>query len=76
MIDPSFPGGTPDFILAGDDAAAKQQVIDIARSFGWKGVVDVGGIVSSRYLEPLAMVWILEFFRTKNANHALTFLRK
>jgi predicted dinucleotide-binding enzyme len=76
MVDPKFPGGPPDFFLAGNDAPAKKQVTDIAHDFGWSNIVDLGGIESARYLEPLAMVWILEFFRTGNGNHAVTMVRK
>jgi predicted dinucleotide-binding enzyme len=75
MVDPQFPGGPPDMIIAGNDAGAKQAVTDILKDFGW-GVVDLGGIESSRYLEPLAMVWILHYFQTKNGNHAFKLLHK
>ncbi len=75
MISPSFPGGKPDMFIAGDSSEAKQQVAQICQDFGWD-VVDLGGIVSSRYLEPLAMVWIIHYMRTKSGNHALKFLRK
>ena len=75
MTSPSFPGGKPDMFIAGDSSEAKQQVAQICQDFGWD-VVDLGGIVSSRYLEPLAMVWIVHYMRTKSGNHALKFLRK
>jgi hypothetical protein len=75
MVDPQFPGGPPDMIIAGNDSGAKQAVTDILKDFGW-GVVDLGGIESSRYLEPLAMVWILHYFQTKNGNHAFKLLHK
>jgi predicted dinucleotide-binding enzyme len=75
MVDPQFPGGPPDMVIAGNDAGAKQAVTDILKDFGW-GVVDLGGIESSRYLEPLAMVWILHYFQTKNGNHAFKLLHK
>ena len=54
---------------------AKATVGEILRTFGWS-VVDIGGIEGSRYLEPLAMIWILQFFRTNNGNHAFKLLRK
>jgi len=76
MVDPKFPGGPPDLFIAGNDEAAKKQVADIAHAFGFPNVVDLGRIEASRYLEALAMVWILEYFRTGNANHAVTMARK
>ena len=76
MVDPQFPGGPPDMFLAGNDAEAKNQVSKICTEFGWPGAIDSGGIEAARYLEPLAMVWILEYFRTGNPNHAFKMLRK
>jgi predicted dinucleotide-binding enzyme len=76
MIFPKFPGGPPDMIIAGNDAEAKKKVTEICTDFGWPGAIDQGGIESSRYLEPLAMVWILEYFRTGSPNHAIKMLRK
>lgn len=75
MFRPEFPGGPPDMFIAGNDARAKQTVSQILNEFGWE-VVDLGGIDASRYLEPLAMVWILHTIRTRSSNHAFKLLRK
>jgi predicted dinucleotide-binding enzyme len=75
MVDPQFPGGPPDMLIAGNDAGAKETVTGILKDFGW-AVIDLGGIESSRYLEPMAMVWILHAFQTKTGNHAFKLLRK
>lgn len=75
MVDPDFPGGPPDMFICGGDDAAKGTVKGLLTSFGW-GVIDVGGIASSRYLEAMAMVWILHFFKTGSGNHAFKMLRK
>jgi 8-hydroxy-5-deazaflavin:NADPH oxidoreductase len=75
MFRPDFPGGPPDMLICGNDAGAKQTVARLLSEFGWP-VIDLGGIESSRYLEALAMIWILEYFNTKNGNHAFKFLRK
>ena len=74
MFQPSFPGGPPDMFIAGNDADAKVKVSEILAAFGWQ-VVDLGSIEMSRYLEPLAMVWIMTYFRTKSGNHAIKLLR-
>lgn len=60
--------------VAGDDDAAKGTVADIVESFGWEPL-DVGGIQESRYLEPMAMVWIHYAFTTDTWNHAFKRLR-
>jgi 8-hydroxy-5-deazaflavin:NADPH oxidoreductase len=75
MFRPDFPGGPPDMVICGNDASAKQAVTRLLSEFGWPAI-DLGGIESSRYLEALAMIWILEYFRTKSGNHAFKFLRK
>jgi 8-hydroxy-5-deazaflavin:NADPH oxidoreductase len=75
MVNPKFPGGPPDMFIAGNDDGAKRTVADICKAFGWPAA-DLGGIESARYLEPLAMVWIVYGFRTNTWNHAFKLLRK
>jgi predicted dinucleotide-binding enzyme len=75
MVRPEFPGGPPDMFICGDDEAAKATVTDLTKALGW-GVMDLGGIEVSRYLEPLAMVWITRFFRTNSGDHAFKLLQK
>jgi hypothetical protein len=75
MVHPQFPGGPPDMFVCGNDAAAKRTVIDIATAFGHPAS-DLGGIEMSRYLEPLAMVWIVYGFRHNTWNHAFKLLRQ
>ena len=43
--------------VAGNDAEAKATVADLLRSFGWRLIVDVGGIESSRGLEMYLPLW-------------------
>ncbi len=75
MFRPQFPGGPPDMFICGNDPEAKRTVTGLLQEFGWS-VVDIGGIEGSRYLEPLAMIWILYYFRTESGNHAFKLLRK
>ena len=75
MIKPKFPGGPPDMFICGNDDAAKKLVAQISEQFGW-GVIDIGGIEGSRYLEPMGMVWVLHGIRTKTWNHAFKMLKK
>jgi predicted dinucleotide-binding enzyme len=75
MVNPQFPGGPPDMIICGNDAAAKQTVTEICTAFGWP-TCDLGGIEMSRYIESLAMVWIVYGIRTNTWNHAFKLLRK
>jgi predicted dinucleotide-binding enzyme len=74
MFRPDFPGGPPDMFIAGNSDDAKKTVTGILKDFGW-GVVDVGGIESSRYLEAMCMVWVLSAMRANNWNQAFKMLR-
>jgi predicted dinucleotide-binding enzyme len=77
MVNPDFPEGKPDMFICGNDEAAKQTAGRLIEELGWPPVIDLGGIENSRYLEPLAMVWITHFFNQGfNGNHAIKLLRK
>jgi hypothetical protein len=77
MVNPSFPDGKPDMFICGNDAAAKQTAGRLIEELGWPPVIDLGGIENARYLEPLAMVWIVRFYNAGfNGNHAFKLLRK
>lgn len=76
MFKPQFPGGPPDMFICGNDERAKREVTEVLAAFGWPSTIDLGGIEASRYLEPLAMVWIVTYFRTKSGDHAFKLLRK
>jgi predicted dinucleotide-binding enzyme len=75
MFRPRFPGGPPDMFICGNDAEAKRVVSGLLQDFGW-AVIDSGAIDSSRYLEPLAMLWIVHYLKTKSGAHAFKLLRK
>ena len=75
MVKPSFPSGPPDMFICGNDDGAKASVTSLGKELGWP-VVDMGGIENSRYLESLAMLWILYYFQTRNGNHAFKLLKK
>jgi len=75
MVRPKFPGGPPDMPICGNDTAAKKTVSDLLVSLGWN-VIDLGGIENSRYLEPLAMVWIAYGFKSGSWGHVFKLLRK
>lgn len=75
MFRPDFPGGPPDMFIAGNDEEAKKRVSAILSDFGW-GVIDAGGIESSRYLEAMCILWVLTALRTNNWSQAFKMLRK
>jgi len=76
MFRPEFQGGPPDMFIAGNSEEAKKKVGGILKEFGWGAVHDLGGIESSRYLEPMCMVWVLSAIPGGNWNQAFKLLRK
>ena len=75
MADTDFPAGVrPVMFVAGDDASAKQTALGLAEALGFEGV-DAGGIVRSRALEHLAVLWIAQS-RAGDREHALGVLRR
>lgn len=75
MVSPSFPTGTPDMFICGNDEGAKATVTALCTELGWP-TIDAGTIEASRLLEPLALLWISLYFRTGKGNHAFSLLRK
>ena len=75
MFRPKFADGPPTMFIAGNDEAAKNEARQVLEAFGWPDVVDLGGIENSRYLEPLAMAWIITFFRSGTGGHAFRLIR-
>jgi hypothetical protein len=55
--DPRYADGKLFMPVAGDDAAARAEVVALANRIGFDAV-DVGGLAAARYLEPWAMLWI------------------
>ena len=59
MIDPgSVADGNHDVFLSGNDEGAKAQVRELLESFGWRKVLDLGGIESSRGVEMWLPLWL------------------
>lgn len=75
MFRPDFAGGPPDMFICGNDEGAKKQVSSLLADFGW-GVIDLGGIEASRYLEAMCLAWVLYALRTNTWSHAFKLLRK
>lgn len=75
MFRPNLPGGPPDMFICGNNADAKKNVSQILTDFGW-GIIDIGGIEGSRYLEAMCIVWVLAGIGTGNWNQAFKMLRR
>lgn len=76
MADPTYSGGTPVMLFAGDDATAKSVVSSLATEIGFDAV-DAGTLAAARDLEHLAMIWIrLAYSLGQGPDIALALLRR
>jgi len=58
MVEPGKLKGDHDLFMSGNDKDAKQKVLEILKSFGWKSVIDLGDISTARGTEMLMPVWL------------------
>ena len=59
MVDPShLAGGAHTVFMSGDDASAKELVAQILRGFGWRDILDLGGIATARGPEMYLALWL------------------
>lgn len=59
MVDPArVAGGEHHMFLCGNDEGAKGQVSELLRSFGWKHLIDLGGIEAARATEAYLHLWL------------------
>ena len=76
MLDSRYASGKLVMLVAGDDREAKASVISLANDLGFEAV-DAGPLTMSRYLEPMAMVWIkLALAQKLGRNFGFALLRK
>jgi predicted dinucleotide-binding enzyme len=57
MADSRYSSGKLMMLVAGDDPQAKAITMSLATDLGFEAI-DAGPLLMSRYLEPMAMVWI------------------
>ena len=58
MVNPALVSGEHDVFVSGNDAAAKSEVTDLLRSFGWRTVIDLGDITTARGVEMILPLWL------------------
>lgn len=57
MVDPA-KGGNPTMLVCGNDAGAKQKISGLLKEMGWRDILDIGDIKSSRGTEMLLPLWL------------------
>lgn len=59
MVDPNKLPGRTNVFISGNDLEAKETVTEILRDwFGWKSIIDLGDITTSRGVEMYMMLWV------------------
>ncbi len=68
MVDPRKLPERTDVFVSGNDIEAKAVVISILRDwFGWKSIIDLGGIETARSVEMYVLLW--QHLRTWSSSH-------
>lgn len=77
MVDPArVHGGDHDVFVSGNDKGAKGKVSEILRGwFGWKNVIDLGDITTSRGTETYLALWIRLYGALGTADFNLKIVR-
>ena len=76
MVNPrQLADGDHSVFLSGDDAAAKAQAVDILRSFGWRDIIDMGGLASARGAEMILPIWLQLFGTFGNPQYNFKIVR-
>lgn len=58
MVDPGHLGQPHTLFVAGNDAAAKTEVSDLLKTFGWTDIIDLGDSSAFRAMEQLIPLWM------------------
>jgi predicted dinucleotide-binding enzyme len=73
MVNPSFET-TPTMFICGNNAAAKQDAIEVLSKFGWDSV-DMGGVEAARPIESLCILWCIPGFLRNEWQHAFKLVK-
>lgn len=58
MVNPGLLKDAGNIFVCGNDAAAKAEVENLLRSFGWKKIIDLGDITAARGTEQVLPIWV------------------
>ncbi len=76
MVDPGKLKGEHDVFVSGNDAGAKGTVSALLREwFGWKNVIDLGDIATSRSTEGYLLLWTRLYGAQKTADFNIHVVR-
>lgn len=75
MVNPAVEGGPPTMFICGNDAAAKQDTIEVLTKFGWDAC-DCGGVEGARPIESLCILWCIPGFLRNEWRHAFKLVKQ
>ena len=75
MVDPARVPGEHDVFVSGNDEAAKAQVGELLKSFGWKSIVDLGDLTTARGTEAYVLFWLRAWGALKTADFNVRLVR-
>jgi len=58
MVDPARLPGHHAVFLCGNDQSAKDRVIDLLKTFGWRDILDLGDLTAARGMEMALPLWL------------------
>ena len=58
MVNPASVPGAHSVFISGNDASAKKQVRALLESFGWRDIIDLGDIATSKATEAYLPLWV------------------
>lgn len=59
QVDPkNLADGAHSLFIAGNDAEAKAKVVELAKSYGWSDIIDLGDITNARGTEMILPIWL------------------
>lgn len=64
----TLANGDHDLFICGNEDDAKIKVVEIAKSYGWKNIIDLGDISNARGTEMLLPIWLRLWNTLKTAN--------
>lgn len=66
MVDATKCNGEASMFLAGNDADAKNEATHLLQQFGWKDIIDLGGIQNARSTEMMLPIWLSIYLKDQN----------
>jgi 8-hydroxy-5-deazaflavin:NADPH oxidoreductase len=76
MVNPNIVQGEHDIFVGGNDPQAKVQVQKILNEFGWKNIIDIGDISTSRGTEMWLALWVRLMMKYQNPMFNLHILKQ